>query len=76
MPKRSMELFIYLCPPLSLSTRVYDLHPVIKDLHADLRAGDVVVAVHEAIYHGHSQNLDRDLVNVLPIDTPDFAADI
>ena len=55
---------------------VHDLHPVIIDLHADLRAGDAVVAVHEGIHQGLAQNLERDLVNVLPIDTPDFAADV
>jgi len=55
---------------------VHDLHPVIKDLHADLRAGDAVVAVHEGVHRGLAQNFDRDLVHVLPIDTQDFAADV
>jgi hypothetical protein len=32
--------------------------------------------VHEGIHQGLAQNLERDLVNILTIDTPDFTADV
>src|SRR4030065_1543600 len=58
------------------SKKSVDLDPVSEDIDADLRAGDAVVPVHEGVDDGLAQGFEGYLVNVVPVEAPDLAADI